>query len=171
VKILVRTLIILLAAAVVTGATLGALQVPAVQNWISSSQGGERHGPPAGMVEGQFSGSPEFAEGADANAAALSQEGGTNVTDASTASTASTDSMASTDSTDSTDSTAATGTVTGTPTRPMRGEGGGRSGGNLAGLVEVGKNLGIVIVVSLAIAVVGWMGKRFRPHRPATAAV
>ena len=151
-KILLRTLIILLAAAVVTGATLGALQVPTVQSWIGSSQGGERHGPPAGVAEGQFPGSPDFTEGADADAAALSPAGGTNVTAASAA------------------GTAAAGTAAGAPTRPMRGEGGGRPGGNLQGLVEVGKNLGIVVAVSLAIAAAGWVGKRVRPHRSVTAA-
>jgi len=156
-KILLRTLIILLAAAVVTGATLGALQVPAVQSWISSSQGGERHGPPAGVAEGQFPGSPDFSEGADTDAAALSPAGGTNVTAASAAGAASTDSAA--------------GTAAGAPTRPMRGEGGGRPGGNLQGLIEVGKNLGIVVAVSLAIAALGWVSKRLRPHRPAGAAV
>ncbi len=154
-KILLRTLIILLAAAVVTGATLGALQVPTVQSWIGSSQGGERHGPPAGVAEGQFPGSPDFTEGADADAAALSPAGGTNVTAASAASAA---------------GTAAAGTAAGAPTRPMRGEGGGRPGGNLQGLVEVGKNLGIVVAVSLAIAAAGWVGKRVRPHRSVTAA-
>ena len=154
-KILLRTLIILLAAAVVTAGTLGALQVPAVQSWISSSQGSERHGPPAGMAEGQFAGSPASAEDAGA-------------TDTTAATAANADQSASIVAAASTDSTATTSASTSTP--PMRGEGGGRSGGNLQGLVEVGKNLGIVVAVSLAIAAVGWMGKRLRPHRPAPAA-
>ena len=155
-KILLRTLIILLAAAVVTGATLGALQVPAVQSWISSSQGGERHGPPAGMAEGQFGGAPAFTgEGADTTAP--------NTAAPNTAAVG----------TDQGASTVAAGTAATTasaPVRPMRGEG-GRPGGNLEGLVEVGKNLGIVVAVSLAIAALGWVSKRLRPHRPAGAAV
>ena len=150
-KILLRTLIILLAAAVVTGATLGALQVPAVQSWISSSQGGERHGPLAGVIEGQFPGSPEFTDAAaPTSAAAGGQNADTTVTAA--------------------DRTAAASTAAAAPTRPMRGEGGGRPGGNLQGLIEVGKNLGIVVVVSLVIGAAGWVGKRFRPHRSVAAA-
>ena len=146
-KILLRTLIILLAAAVVTGATLGALQVPAVQSWISSSQGGERHGPPTGMAEGQFGGAPASTdEGAAMNTAAGADQSASTVTADTAATTAS------------------------APARLMRGEG-GRPGGNLQGLIEVGKNLGIVVAVSLAIAALGWVSKRLRPHRPAAAAV
>ena len=170
-KILLRTLMILLAAAVVTGATLGALQVPAVQSWISSSQGGERHGPPAGMTagttEGQSGEFPAFSEGTDTTAAASSPAGSTSVAAASTDSTA-----GAADGSTAAASTAAASTAAaaGAPTRPMRGEGGGRPGGNLQGLLEVGKNLGIVVVVSLVIGAAGWVGKRFRPHRPAPAA-
>ena len=145
-KIIWRTLIILLAAAVVTGATLGAMQLPAVQSWIGS-RGGESHGPP-GMAAGEFTGD-EAAEGVTAFAAPTGEE-----SDASAAASSAT-----------ADATA----------RPMRGEGGergGHNGGNLAGLVEVAKNLGIVVVFSLVIAAAGWVARRVRPHRrqPAAAA-
>lgn len=112
-KVLLRILIILLAAAVVVGATYVVTQVPAVQTLISS-QGGEQHGPPAGMSQ-------------DAEAAQSTQ------------------------------------------TRPQRGDG-GHSGGNLAGLVEVGKNFAIVLVVSLAVAAAGFAARRLHPRRSVRAA-
>ena len=96
-KIIWRTLIILLAAAVVTAGTMGAMQLPAVQSWIGS-QGGERHGPPAGMTNGEFAQAPTFAASAATSAAG-----------------------------DTDDATAASGQQA----PPMRGENGGRSGGNL----------------------------------------
>lgn len=159
-KILLRTLIILLAAAVVTGGTLGAMQVPAVQTWIQSQSG---HGGPSGMTEGEFTGSPMFTAAAGAG------------TDAEVASSAGTeagvDVLAATSSDSTTAAAGAAATAaTGAQTRPMRGEGDHNSGGNLAGLVEVAKNFVIVLAVSLVIGAAGWVSKRFRPHRPASAA-
>lgn len=155
-KILWRTLIILLAAAVVTGATLGAMQMPAVQTWIQSQGGG--HGGPPGMAGGEFAGRPEMAEATGAETAAAADAAGSE-----DAAVASAPVLAASD-----DEAAA---ATGAGTRPMRGEGGGHnSGGNLQGLVEVAKNFGIVVAASLAIAAVGWAGKRLRPHRRAAAA-
>lgn len=135
-KIIWRTLIILLAAAVVTAGTMGAMQLPAVQSWIGS-QGGERHGPPAGMTDGEFAQAPTFAASAATSAAG-----------------------------DTDDATAASGQQA----PPMRGENGGRSGGNLLGLLEVVKNLVVVVAVSLAIAAVGWFARRLAPKRHAPAA-
>lgn len=107
-KIAGRTLIILLAAAVVTAATMGAMQLPAVQSLVASG-GGEHHGPPVGLVEGE-----QFPA--------------------------------------------------------LGGERGERSGGDLQGLLEVGKNLGVVVLVSLAIVAIGWLARRLAPKRPAPAA-
>lgn len=70
-KIMWRTLIILVAAAVVTAATMGAMQLPAVQS-VMESQGGAHHGPPAGMTSDEFAGEfsgDEAAAGTAAGAA------------------------------------------------------------------------------------------------------
>lgn len=148
-KILVRILIILLAAIIVVGATYGVTQIPAVQTAMSS-QGGEHHGPPAGTseeittVDGTLTFSDAEAESAEV-AAATTGDTATSDTEAATATTS-------------------------TQVRPQRGEGGGESGGNLAGLFEVAKNLVIVMIVSLAIAAVGFVAKRMRPQRRAQAA-
>lgn len=48
-KVLLRTAIILAAAAIVVIATMGAMQTATVQDWLAN-QGGEHHGPPVGMV-------------------------------------------------------------------------------------------------------------------------
>lgn len=153
-KILWRTLIILLAVAVVTGATLGAMQLPAVQTWIESQGGG--HGGPPGMAEGEFLASPVLSE-TTASATGSSDD-----------SSAGADVLAAASDEAAANSTATT--ATGEQARPMRGEGGGHSGGNLQGLVEVARNLGIVVAASLAIAALGWAGKRLRPRRRAAAA-
>lgn len=134
-KIVWRTLIILLAAAVVTAGTMGAMQLPAVQSWIGS-QGGDRHGPPAGMTDVEFAQAPTFAVSAT-----------TATGDAGDAATESSQQAS-----------------------PVRGERGGRSGGNLLGLLEVVKNFVVVVVVSLAIAAVGWFARRLAPKRHAPAA-
>lgn len=129
-KVLVRALIILLAAGIVAGGTLGLMQLPAVQSWITS-MGGEQHGPP-----GDIANPSEFQP-----ATAAGEDGGT--------------------------TTAPAPAETGAPREGGRG---GHNGGNLLGLVEVAKNLGIVAAVSLALAGAGWAIRRVQPRRHAPVA-
>lgn len=135
-NILVRTLIILLAAVVVVGAAYGVTQVPAVQTLLSS-QGGE-HGPPGGMSEDAAAGGGMMFGGVEAEFAA--------------------------------DTAGTTAAEPAAQARPQRGEG-GHSSGNLVGLVAVGRNLGIVIVFSMAIAAASFASRRIRPQRRTRAAV
>ena len=137
-KILYRALIILAAVALVIGATLAVTQLDSVQTLIASS-GSEQHG--------------ERPQRGFRHAMNLDQAGTTQAVAASGDTAQATIDIQFTES-------ASTAQV-GAGVRP---EGGGHSG-NLLGISEVLKNLAIVVVITLFVAIPSWVIQKLQRGR------
>lgn len=173
-KILLRSLIILVAAALVVVATSAALQAPGVQSLLTSrGEHGARLLPELSF--GAQPGGRGFAPGAGnalpapaSTAGVAAQAGGGNAPASSSGAQAS---GAQASGAQASGAPVAGAQAAGAPAagaRPQLGEGGrggGRNAINLAGWPTVAQNLVIVVVLALAVAAVGYVVSRLRPRR------
>jgi hypothetical protein len=144
-KTIARTLLILLVAAAVIGATVALVQVPALQTLIVSVESGKPGAPP---VAGLTSEGESISE-ADRKAGIAAEEAAEEAAEG-------------------------TGGVLAAPS-PDFAEGApgghhGAAGGSLLGAVEVLKDLAIVLVVTTIVALPSWLVQRRRRVRRATTA-